>query len=306
MREGIKLFLDYLNVECGLSKNTLDAYGRDLAKFASYVKGKSPANVTAEDILHFLEASKKKGTSLTSLARYLTSIRMFFRYLFAERRINKDVTTVLDTPRIWHRIPNVLAYPTIQKLLDAPDLTKPLGIRDRAILEVMYATGLRVSEVINLRVNDVSLEGGYLRCIGKGQKERLVPLGEVAVKYTKMYLDKVRPLISNPKSHFVPSALSARQIPNSNYLFLDRRGKPLRRETIWKMIRRYGQLAGIEEKIHPHLLRHSFATHLLEGGAEIRYVQEMLGHTSIATTQVYLHTDKERLKAIHRKFHPRA
>jgi integrase/recombinase XerD len=218
---------------------------------------------------------------------------MFFRYLFAERRLNKDVTTILDTPKIWHRIPNVLAYPVIQKLLDEPDLTKPLGIRDRAILEVMYATGLRVSEVVNLKMSDVNLEGGYLRCIGKGQKERLVPLGEVAIRYTRLYLDKVRPSL-------------LRKQAEENRLFLDRLGKPLRRETIWKMLRRYGQLAGIEEKIHPHLLRHSFATHLLEGGAEIRYVQEMLGHTSIATTQIYTHINKERLKAIHSKFHPRA
>lgn len=293
MNDEIKLFINYLDVECGLSRNTLLAYERDLKKFAGYVKWARPAEVTANDIIGFLESNKKRGLSLASLARYLTSIRMLFRFLFAERRLSKDITTVLDTPKIWHRIPNVLAYPVIQKLLDAPDLTKPLGIRDRAIIEVMYAAGMRVSEVTGLRLNDISLEGGYLRCLGKGQKERLIPLTDVAVRYTKLYLDKVRPALLTKDS-------------DTTYLFLDRLGKPLRRETIWKMIRRYGALAGIEEKLHPHLLRHSFATHLLEGGADIRYVQEMLGHTSIATTQIYIHVNKERLKAIHKKFHPRA
>jgi integrase/recombinase XerD len=296
MNDEIKLFTDYLSIECGLSKNTLSAYRQDLTKFSNYLKPSaitSVSQVSTEDIIHFMDFYRKKGISYTSIARYLTSIRMLFRFLTAEGKLNKDVTTLLDTPKIWHRIPDVLSYQTIQKLLDTPDLTKGLGMRDRAILELMYAAGTRVSEAINLRISDVNLQGGYLRCIGKGQKERIVPLGDVAVKYVNMYLVKVRPKLANPKRP-------------TDYLFLDRLGKNLRRETIWKMIHRYGLSAGISEKLHPHLLRHSFATHLLEGGADLRYVQEMLGHSNIATTQIYTHINKERLKEIHRKFHPRA
>lgn len=296
MKDEIKLFITYLNIECGLAKNTLAAYKQDLNKFTNYLKSqgvRSPSNVSVENIMRFLEVCRKRGASYTSIARYLTSVRMFFRFLTAEGRLKKDVTTLLDTPKIWHRIPDVLTYPIIQKLLDAPDLKKPLGMRDKAILELMYATGMRVSELVNLKVNDINLAAGYLRCIGKGQKERVIPLGDVAAKYVKMYLDKVRPKLKREKHPF-------------EHLFLDRLGKPLRRETIWKMIHKYGLLAGVEEKIHPHILRHSFATHLLEGGADLRYVQEMLGHSNIATTQIYTHVDKERLKAIHKKFHPRA
>ncbi|MFH1232091.1 MAG: site-specific tyrosine recombinase XerD [Planctomycetota bacterium] len=292
MNDEIKQFLVYLNVECGLAKNTLSAYKQDLTKFANYVK-QEPAGVSADDIIHFIDHYRKRGISFSSLARYLTSIRMLFRFLTAEGRLKKDVTTLLDTPKIWHRIPNVLTYPVIQKLLDAPDMKSPLGIRDKAILELMYATGARVSEVVNLRVNDINPPAGYLRCIGKGQKERIIPLSDVAIKYIKLYLDKVRQNLVRVKNL-------------CENLFLDRIGKPLRRETLWKMIRRYGLLSGIKEKLHPHILRHSFATHLLEGGADLRYVQEMLGHSNIATTQIYTHVNKERLKEIHRKFHPRA
>ena len=296
MDDAIKQFSDYLNIECGLAKNTLSAYKQDLTKFSNYLKPSgitSPAQVSVEDVMHFLDFYRKKGTSYTSLARYLTSIRMLFRFLTAEGKLTKDVTTLLDTPKIWHRIPDVLSYQVIQKLMDAPDISKPLGKRDKAIMELMYSTGTRVSEAVNLRINDVNLESGYLRCIGKGQKERVIPLGDVAVKYVKQYLDKIRP------------SLAKQKYPNE-YLFLDRLGKPLRRETIWKMIHHYGFAAGLKEKIHPHILRHSFATHLVEGGADLRYVQEMLGHSNIATTQIYTHINKERLKEIHRKFHPRA
>jgi integrase/recombinase XerD len=296
MIDSIKQFLAYLNVECGLSNNTLSAYRRDLVKFTEYLKGqgiKSPSGISPEDIMRFMDAWRKRGASDTSLARYLSSIRMLFKFLSSQGTIKGDATTLLDTPKIWHRIPDVMSYPVIQKLLDTPDTKKPLGIRDRAILETMYATGMRVSEVVNMKTIDLSLEGGYLRCIGKGQKERVVPIGEEAIKYVRLYLDKVRPNLKKEKRPF-------------ENLFLDNIGKPLRRETIWKMIHRYGLLAGIKEKLHPHILRHSFATHLLEGGADLRYVQEMLGHSNIATTQIYTHVDKERLKSIHKKFHPRA
>jgi integrase/recombinase XerD len=296
MQDEIKLFLDYLNIECGLSKNTLSAYKQDLNKFERYLKisNKSSASqASTEDLIHFMEYNRKKGTSYTSISRYLTAIRMFYRYLTAEKRIKEDITTLLDTPKTWKRIPNVLSYGMIQKLLDAPDVSTIYGIRDKAILELMYATGTRVSEVITLHINDVNLMASYIRCLGKGQKERIVPLSDVAIKYINIYLNKSRPQLVNKKRL-------------SDYLFLDRIGSTLRRETIWKMIRRYGSLSGLKIKIYPHLLRHSFATHLLEGGADLRYVQEMLGHSNIATTQIYTHINKEHLKELFKKFHPRA
>lgn len=298
MLDAIKLYIDHLDIEYGLSPNTLAAYRRDLVKFANWLKKRGLERIEAvqtEDVIQFLEVNKKQGISLNSLARYLVSLRMFYRYLVAEGRLKKDVTSFLEAPKLWRRIPNVLNYQTIEKLLAAPDLSKPLGIRDKAILEVLYATGARVSEVITLKLNGVNLDLGYLRCFGKGNKERIVPLGELAIKSIRQYLSQVRP------------ELVLRLHPTgTDRLFVDRWGKPLRRETIWKMVRRYARWAGLRERIYPHILRHSFATHLLEGGADIRYVQEMLGHSLVSTTQIYTHVDRGRLKAIHKKFHPRA
>ena len=298
MEKEQKLFLNYLAVECGLSQNTLEAYRRDLNKFAAFLKKQGVsalARVKPENIQKFLEVNRNKGGADNSLARYLVSIKMLFRYLMAEKiiKIKKDPASLQESPRLWKRLPQALSYQDIEKLLAAPDRTKPLGVRDKAIIEVLYATGARVSEVVNLRFPDVNLEFGYLKCLGKGQKERIVPLGEEAIHAIKKYLAEVRPGLAAKKT-------------GAELFFLDRLGKGLRRETIWKMINKYARLAGLKGRIHPHLLRHSFATHLLEHGADLRYVQEMLGHASVSTTQIYTHVDKKRLKAIHKKFHPRA
>lgn len=296
MKPEIDLFINHLSLDYGLAPNTLSAYRRDLVKFAQYLAKRGIDGVNAvktDDVLSFIETNKKQGVSLNSIARYLVTIRMFYRYLVAEGRLKKDVTSLLETPHLLSRIPEVLSYETIDKLLSSPDTTKPLGIRDRAILETLYATGARVSEVVNLKERDINLPLGYLKCFGKGNKERIVPLGEAAIKYLKLYLDKVRSSLITKYS-------------NTNHLFLDRLGKPLRRETVWKMIHRYARLVGLKGRIYPHILRHSFATHLLEGGADLRYVQEMLGHSRVSTTQLYTHINKERLKAIHKRFHPRA
>lgn len=301
MLESIRLYIDHLSIDYGLSLNTLAAYRRDLVKFTNGLKKKGigkPEAVRSEDIIQFLETSKKQGISVNSLARYLVSLRMFFRYLVAEGRLKKDVTSLLEAPKLFKRIPSILNYQMIEKLLAAPDLSNPLGIRDKAILEVLYATGARVSEVTFLKLNDVNLDLGYLRCFGKGNKERIVPLAEVSIKSIRQYLNKVRPeLVLH---------LQKKNQPGTDCLFVDRWGKSLRRETLWKMVRRYARLAGLQGRVYPHILRHSFATHLLEGGADIRYVQEMLGHSLVSTTQIYTHVDKGRLKAIHKKFHPRA
>lgn len=312
MEKEINLFLNYLEVECGLSRNTIDAYRRDLKKFAGFLKkqgGEDLSQVGPEDIQNFLAANKNAGRADNSLARYLVSIKILFRYLIAEGilKTKKDPSAFQEYPRLWKRLPHVLNYEDIEKLLSAPDLAKPLGCRNKAILEVLYATGARVSEVVNLRLPDVNLEFGYLKCFGKGNKERIVPLGEEAVHSIKKYLADVRPfLASNLSRQRRGLSRFHRKKQNTSLLFLNRLGQGLRRETIWKMLNHSAHRAGLKGRIHPHLLRHSFATHLLEHGADLRYVQEMLGHASVSTTQIYTHVDKERLKSIHKKFHPRA
>jgi integrase/recombinase XerD len=217
---------------------------------------------------------------------------MFFRFLVGEGYLKKDPTVMVDKPKPWKRLPDTLSYEQIKTVLNACKTNKPLDIRNKAILEMLYATGARVSEVSNLKIKDISLEAGYIRCFGKGSKERIVPIGEEAQDCLKKYLQQVRPIFAKATS-----------IEN---VFLSRHGKPIGRDMLWKIFRYYAGKAGLKGRVHPHLLRHSFATHLLERGANIRYVQEMLGHSNIATTQIYTHVDKERLKAIHKKYHPRA
>jgi integrase/recombinase XerD len=298
----IELFLSYLGVECGLSANTLDAYKRDLKTFTASLgkSATSPGHITSEDIYKFIQSRRKAGLSSNTVARNIVALRMFFRFLMSEGLIKKDPASLIDTPHIWKRLPDVISYADIEKLLAAPDQTKPQGIRDKAILEVLYATGARVSEAVSLKISDINFENGYCKCFGKGNKQRLVLLGEPAIKALKNYIDTVRPKLCSQRG---PAA--SLSTPPQN-VFLHRRGKRLSRQSIWGLIRRYGALAGIRTRLHPHLLRHSFATHLLERGANIRYVQEMLGHSNISTTQIYTHIDKERLKTIHKQFHPRA
>ncbi len=294
MRKLIDEFLNYLTVERGLSQNTIISYRRDLNKYINYLESKkidSLENTDRSTVLSFVLSQKDKGLSVNSIARNLVAIKVFYRFLFRERFIKEDPTSVLDSPKLWKHLPDVLTSDEVEELLKCPNLKDWMGIRDKAALELMYATGMRVSEVTDLKLADAKLDVGYVRCVGKGQKERIIPLGRKAIQAIKRYLDKVRPTLIKPSG--------------SPALFLTRLGKKMSRQTLWKIIKRYARLAKINKRITPHTLRHSFATHLLERGADLRVVQEMLGHASISTTQIYTHIDRGRLKSIHHKYHPR-
>lgn len=287
-------FLDYLTVERGLSDNTRDAYGRDLRKFIEYLtrrKVNSIDRVSRSHITDYLMSEKKKGISSSSLSRNLVSIRMFFRFLFVNNYIEADITNVLDSPRLWKILPEVMSVAEVERILKMPDTRTKYGLRDKALIELMYAAGLRVSEAAGLKTDNINMDIGFLRCVGKGGKERIVPLGRAAITALKIYLKKAR-------AGFMKDLLDS-------HLFLTRRGRPFTRQGIWKMIKGYARASGIKKSITPHTLRHSFATHLLSNGADLRVVQELLGHADITTTQIYTHVDKNRLKSIHRKFHPR-
>ena len=294
MREWIKEFLNYLSVERGLSKNTILAYGEDLKKFVNYLESKGKKkleDVKRRDITNFMWRLKDSGLSSNSISRSLVAIKVFYRFLVRERIAKVDIAGVLESPKLVRSLPEVLALKEIDELLDAPKGRDWISIRDKAALELMYATGLRVSELVGLLLNNVNLDVGFIKCVGKGGKERIVPLGKTAAKFLDKYLKKVRPKLA--MGH------------NVNHLFLSRLGKMISRQSFWKMIKKYKVIAGIKKDIKPHTLRHSFATHLLERGADLRSVQEMLGHANISTTQLYTHINKERLKGIHKKFHPR-
>jgi integrase/recombinase XerD len=234
---------------------------------------------------------KDRGISANSIARRLAAIRMFHRFLTRERILKNDPTTLIDSPKLWKKIPDTLSLNEVDALISQPSIRDKQGVRDRAILETMYATGMRVSEAVNLKLDNVNLNIGFLRCIGKGNKERVIPLGKKAIASLNRYLEVGRPhLLKNRQSEF---------------LFLNRFGKKLSRQSFWKLIKKYAREARIRKPIRPHILRHSFATHLLERGADLRSVQEMLGHSNISTTQIYTHVNKDRLKAIHKMYHPR-
>lgn len=294
MREWIKEFLNYLSVERGLSKNTILSYGDDLRKFADYLesKGKKDLNaVKRRDITDFMWLRKDRGLSSNSISRSLVAIKVFYKFLVRERLLKIDIAGILESPKLIRHIPEVLTVAEVDDLMNAPKGRDWMALRDKTALEVMYATGMRVSEVVELMINNVNLDVGFLKCVGKGGKERIVPLGKTAGDFIKRYLEKSRPRIANRSS--------------DNHLFLSRLGRKLSRQSFWKMIKKYTRIAGIKKEIKPHTLRHSFATHLLERGADLRSVQEMLGHANISTTQLYTHINRERLKGIHKKFHPR-
>lgn len=290
-------FINYIDVEKGLSKNTKLAYQRDLSDYVAYLEEnqKIVTRITHSDLLEFL-LIKRRYLSPSSLARVITSIKMFHRFLVSDNYCEKDPTQNLDSPHLGLRLPRVLTFAEVETLLNAPDHTTPAGIRDKAMMELLYATGMRVSEIVNLKMEDVNLHLGYLRCTGKRGKERIVPIGSKAIKFTNFYLQKVR------SSHKALSKPSTRQ---SKILFLNPSGRKFSRVGFWKIIRRYANLSGINKEITPHTLRHCFATHLLERGADLRSIQEMLGHENISSTQIYTHLSRERLKDLHRKFHPR-
>lgn len=294
--EFLDEFINYIDVEKGLSKNTKLAYQRDLSHYLAYLEEnrKIATGITHSDIMEFL-LIKRRYLSPSSLARVITSIKMFHRFLVSDNYCETDPTQNLDSPRLGMRLPQVLTFAEVETLLNAPPDT-PGGIRDRAMMELLYATGMRVSEIVNLKLEDVNLKLGYLRCIGKRGKERIVPIGSEAIKFINIYLKKVR------SAHKALSKLSTRQLKN---LFLNPSGRKFSRVGFWKIIKKYAILSGITKQITPHTLRHSFATHLLERGADLRSIQEMLGHENISTTQIYTHVSRERLKDLHKKFHPR-
>ncbi|MBF0217505.1 MAG: site-specific tyrosine recombinase XerD [Candidatus Omnitrophica bacterium] len=294
MKDHISQFVYFLEVERGVSPNTVQSYKRDLDKLAAYLDAnkKTVGDCSRDNISDFMMTLKKKGLEASSIARNLAAIKTFWKFLLSERIIEENVAAVVETPKLWKNIPDVLTKEEVEALLNVPGGLGWMDIRDKAILELMYATGLRVSEVNNLKVGDVNLEAEYLKCFGKGGKERFVPVGHVARKAVERYLGRPRMKLSKRTG--------------DAHLFLSRLGRKLTRQSIWKMIIRSTKLAGIKKTVTPHTLRHSFATHLLEGGAELRGVQEMLGHADISSTQIYTHVDSARLKKVHGKYHPRA
>ncbi|MBC2696243.1 MAG: site-specific tyrosine recombinase XerD [Desulfobacteraceae bacterium] len=287
-------YLNYLLIEKGLSKNTIESYSSDLTRYLDFLKKKrihaiDDADATA--ILKHLISLRISGLGARSRARHLVTIRGFYRFLVEEKVIKNDPTRIIDLPQSGLMLPDVLSFEEIKRVLNTPDINKPTGARDAAMIETIYAAGLRVSELVNLKVQDVNLEACFVRVFGKGSKERVVPIGLYAKKKINYYIKTFRPkLLKNIVSP---------------YLFVARAGKPMTRQGFWKLLRKYGQKAGIIRKIKPHSLRHSFASHLLEGGADLRSVQIMLGHVDISTTQIYTHVAREHLKKIHEKFHPR-
>jgi len=295
MDNYIELFMDYLRVERGVSSNTIVSYLSDLRKYWAYLKSLKIAQffqVKKQDIVGFMNYQKNKGIAVVSISRRLSAIKSFHRFLVREKLSKEDPSSSIDTPRLWKKVPDVLDLHEVGKMLSQPNIRQVMGIRDKAILELMYATGLRVSEVSKLRSNSCNLEAGFLKVKGKGGKERIVPLGKTALHFISRYLKDSRPRILK------------KRVTDSLFVSSYKRG--LSRQSIWKMIKFYIKSARIKKNVSPHTLRHSFATHLLEGGADLRSVQEMLGHSSIATTQIYTHINKARLKEIHTKFHPRA
>jgi integrase/recombinase XerD len=292
----VESFLNYLIVECGLSDNTIKGYKGDLRNFSNYLHGtgiKCFQDLRAKMIINFIENEKQRGLSENSISRCLVTVKMLYKYMVMEGKISVNPMSAVSTLKLRKYLPEVLHYNAIEEMLQAPDCTDKLGIRDKAMLELMYATGARVSEIASIKVSWINFDYGFIRCQGKGSKQRIVPMGSEAAKAIKKYLQEVRPQLLKIED-------------DEPLLFLSRTGKKLRRENIWSIVKKYAMKAGIRSNISPHTLRHSFATHLLEGGADLRSVQEMLGHSNISTTQIYTHIDRKYLKATHQKFHPRA
>ncbi|MBF0387453.1 MAG: site-specific tyrosine recombinase XerD [Candidatus Omnitrophica bacterium] len=294
MKALLAEFLNYLSVERGLAKNTLMAYEHDLGAYGQFLNevcGIAPQDVKREQVTDYMQSQKQAGLSTTSICRSLAAVRMFHRFLVRESFAKEDPTDLVDTPRTWKRIPAVLTQAEVDAMIKAAQGRGWQAERDRAILELFYASGLRVSELVGLKVESVNLNMGFVRCIGKGSKERLIPVGGKAKEAVEQYCAGGRKKTLQGRS--------------SDVLFLSRLGKGLSRQSAWKVIKHYARKAGIKKTIKPHTLRHTFATHLLEHGADLRSVQEMLGHADIATTQIYTHIDRERLRTVHKEFHPR-
>lgn len=292
----IRDFGNYLKLERSLSQNSIDAYERDIIKLADFVElrhtGVRPEEITYKQLQGFLKFINELGMSAHSQARILSGVKGFFKYLLFEERIDKDPTSLLEGPRLGRRLPDTLDYAEIVKLLEAIDLSTPEGGRNRAMLEVLYSSGLRVSELVELKRANVYFDLGFLRVVGKGNKERLVPIGRDAMKYLRIYLDEIRVHVPIQKGF-------------DGHVFLNRAGRKISRVTIFLIIKALAARIGLKKSISPHTFRHSFATHLIEGGADLRAVQEMLGHESITTTEIYTHLDRDYLKQVIREYHPR-
>jgi integrase/recombinase XerD len=287
-------FIKHLIIEKGLATKTVEAYSGDLAGFLDFLKAHQIRDIDLADtaaILKYVIELRKEGRGARTRARHLVTLRGFFHYLHQTGILDTNPARLIDLPKSGLKLPEVLDVDQVARLLEAPDAGKPLGLRDAAMLELIYAAGLRVSELINLKVTAVNLEAGFVRVLGKGSKERIVPIGRRAIQGIQAYIANGRPLqLKKATSH---------------YLFVARSGRPMTRQGFWKLLRRYALAAGIGQRVTPHCLRHSFASHLLEGGADLRAVQTMLGHVDIATTQIYTHVAQKRLIELHRKFHPR-
>jgi len=291
---NVKDFLDYLTVEAGLSANTIAAYSRDLKGFLKFCKANKInqlRQVKPAFIQKYLVVLAKSSKAETSIKRCLVAIRMFLRFAKLTGLIEDDLATVLEGPKLWQRLPTVCSKRQVVELLNAPAPSEPFYLRDKAMLELLYATGIRASELAGLKMSDLNLDIGYLRCLGKGNRERVVPIGKTAIAATIDYLRNLRPKLTKQFS--------------ADFLLLSRTGRPMSRIEIWRLVKKYAMRAGMPRNLSVHTLRHCFATHLLAGGADLRSVQEMLGHVDIATTQIYTHVDQERLRKIHKKYHPR-
>lgn len=294
MHHLIDEYLNHLTVEKGASRNTIDGYGRDLSRYAAFLGREAGCGVDAigtEDVIAFLAWLQGEGLTANSLNRALAAIRGFYKYLLREKKVERTPVAHIALAKVWMRLPDVLSREEMDLLLAQPGADTAAELRDAAMLELMYATGIRVSELIGLTLNSINWQVGYLVARGKGEKERIVPVGRTAYDRVRRYLDEARPLLLKRGEN--------------NRLFLNRFGGPLTRQGFWKIVKKYAAKAGLGRKVHPHTFRHSFASHLLEGGADLRSVQIMLGHTDISTTQIYTHVTRERLKEVHRKFHPR-
>jgi integrase/recombinase XerD len=292
----IKHFKNYLRLERSFSDNSIQAYVRDIEKLAEYLEIAgitiSPKDIKEEHLLAFLKYIAEMGLAAHTQARMLSGIKAFYKYLILENEIGQDPTELIDAPRLPRKLPDVLSYDDIEHIISAIDHSTPEGTRNRAIVEVLYSTGIRVSELVNLQLTNCHFDIGFIRVLGKGDKVRLVPIGKEAIKYTELYLEYVR------KGMFV-------QKDSEDIVFLNRRGKQLTRVMIFLIIKNASELAGIHKNVSPHTFRHSFATHLVEGGASLRAVQDMLGHESITTTEIYTHLDRDYLRQIITEFHPR-
>jgi len=295
MKVLIEQFLDHVALERGLSANTRDAYAADLSALATFLvaRGVDTMNaVSRRDILEFLMHERERGMAVSSVSRRLVAIKVFFAFLLQEGLLGTNVAEAMDSPKLWKILPGVLSMREVERLLQVPAGEDRALLRDKALLELLYASGLRVSELAGLRMEDLHLEEGYLRCLGKGSKVRVVPFGEQARLALQRYLADARPRYARPNG--------------DSRVFLSTRGTGFTRQGLWKLIGQHARRAGIEKPVHPHTLRHSFASHLLANGAPLRVIQEMLGHADIATTQIYTHVDAARLRHVHAQFHPRA